>query len=99
MHELAHSAVRAAIEAGADYADARSNHVLTEDLTLRNGNLSEAGVREDSGLGVRVLKDGCWGFAAAPVRDAAGAREVASRATRVAASLGLSRPGRCQAGR
>lgn len=91
MHELAHNAVRAAIEAGAEYADARFNHVLTEDLTLRNGALAEAGIHEDSGLGVRVIKDGCWGFAAAPVTDEAGAREVAQRAVRVAGCLAPSR--------
>ncbi len=91
MNELAHSAVRAALEAGADYADARSNHVLTEELTIRNGNLSEAGVREDSGLGVRVLKNGCWGFSAAPARDVTTARELGKRAVNAAGSLAPAR--------
>ena len=91
MNELAHSAIRAALEAGADYADARFNHVLTEDLTLRNGNLAEAGVREDSGLGVRVLKDGCFGFAAAPVGDVSQAQALGARAVRAAKKLATAR--------
>lgn len=91
MNELAHAAVQAALEAGADYADARANHVFTEDLTLRNGNLAEAGVREDSGVGVRVLKGGCWGFAAAPSREVNDARELGKRAVRIAGSLAPSR--------
>lgn len=51
--------------AGATYADARwypleeSNH-----LVMWNGNLKEASSTRQSGLGVRVLYQGAWGFSA-----------------------------------
>lgn len=53
------------ISSGAVYADARwypleeSNH-----LTMWNGNLKQAGASRESGMGVRVLYQGAWGFSA-----------------------------------
>ena len=66
MAEIVHEAVRAALDAGADYADARLRRTSREDLALRNGRPSEVSAPDDAGLGLRVLVDGTWGFAAAP---------------------------------
>ena len=66
MHEIARRAVDEALRAGADYADARVQRVALEELTVQNDSLAGASATEDFGLGVRVLKDGAWGFAAAP---------------------------------
>ncbi len=66
MMDVAQKAVREALQAGADQADARVGRISKEDLVLRNGALAEASAPDDFGLGVRVIKDGCWGFAAAP---------------------------------
>ena len=51
---------------GAEYADVRwvpieeSNYLL-----MWNGNLKESVLDRESGLGVRVLYNGAWGFSAA----------------------------------
>ncbi|MEM7305774.1 MAG: TldD/PmbA family protein [Planctomycetota bacterium] len=89
--EHAKTAVEAALAAGANYADARANRLVQESLTLKNGRLADANSPEDFGLGVRVLKDGAWGFAAAPESGADAARELARRATATAEALGAAR--------
>jgi TldD protein len=87
MMDSAQAAVEAALKAGADYADARITRLSIEDYTLKNGALEGADAPDDFGLGVRVLKDGAWGFAAAPTTSgevAQVAAGVARRATKVA---------------
>jgi TldD protein len=66
MMDTAQAAVEAALKAGADYADARINRLSQENLVSKNGALEGAEAPEEFGIGVRVLKDGAWGFAAAP---------------------------------
>ena len=66
MQGIAQLAVEEALRAGADYADARIQRLACEELTMQDGSLVRADAPEDFGLGVRVLKDGAWGFAAAP---------------------------------
>jgi TldD protein len=51
--------------AGASYVDARWYPVEeTNQLTMWNGNLKHAASSRESGVGVRVLFDGAWGFSA-----------------------------------
>jgi len=90
----ARRAVESALQAGASYADARVNRLRTEELSVRNGELAVAIAQEELGIGVRVLLDGCWGFAAAPIERDASPSELASlarRALRVAEALAPSR--------
>ena len=90
MLDLARTAVDAALAAGADYADARVNRLRQEQLSVRNGAVGEAEASEEFGLGVRVRRDGCFGFAAAPLGpgdSSALARELARRAARSALDL------------
>ena len=87
MMDVAESAVQAALEAGAGYADARVNLLRQETLQLYNGALEEADHLEEAGIGVRVLVDGCWGFAALPGRGTSEARSAARRAVRRAGEL------------
>ncbi len=50
---------------GAHYVDARWYPVEeTNYLTMWNGNLKDAGASSESGIGVRVLYQGAWGFSA-----------------------------------
>jgi TldD protein len=90
MLEDAKTAVDAALAAGASYADARVNRALLDEVGVRNGKLALANVQEDFGLGVRVLWNGTWGFAAAPIaRDSSRrvAADCANRAVAVARAL------------
>lgn len=50
---------------GATYVDARWYPVEeTRDLTMWNGNLKTAAATRESGMGIRVLFHGAWGFSA-----------------------------------
>jgi len=87
MIDQAKVIVEAALAAGADYADARVSRLHTEDLALRNGELAEAQDHEDFGLGLRILKDGTWGFIATPLPEELGledARRIGQKAARKA---------------
>jgi TldD protein len=57
-------AVEAAKTAGADYIDARVVQDDTESLTVRNQEMEGIDRSVSRGIGVRVLVDGYWGFAA-----------------------------------
>ena len=48
---------------GADYSDVRWLQGQTEELVVKNGVLSQAEMHNTHGVGVRVLKNGAWGFA------------------------------------
>jgi len=92
--DLAASAVETALAEGAEYADARVNRLLAEELVVKNGRVGEAEAIEELGLGVRVRARGCFGFAAAPLGGGdAGtlARDLARRAHRAARRLAAAR--------
>jgi len=92
MMDIAEIAVREALDAGADHADARVNRFAREEIVLRNGELASCEAPEELGLGVRAACGGASGFSALPCasraadRDAlrALAAEAARRAVRVA---------------
>ncbi|CAN5517733.1 hypothetical protein BH18ACT1_BH18ACT1_15540 [soil metagenome] len=83
---LADRAVAVATDAGATYADARVLDLASEALRVRNGQVE--GVRQSSsaGIGIRVIADGCWGFAATGRLEP---QEV-ERAARLAVEVGRS---------
>jgi TldD protein len=60
--------------AGASYVDARWHPVEEANhLVMWNGNLKSAAGSRESGVGVRVLYDGAWGFSASSELDNLGA--------------------------
>ena len=73
--------------AGATYVDARWYPVEeTNDLLMWNGNLKDASYSRESGVGVRVLYKGAWGFSASSdLGDLSGLFEKAFDNARVAA--------------
>src|SRR3954451_447888 len=62
----AYSAVQAALDAGARYADARVMVRRTESMTARDGTIEDLSSDESAGLGVRALVGSSWGFYAVP---------------------------------
>src|SRR4029453_6005115 len=78
--ELTELALAAAVAAGAGYADARWVRQETEGLTVTDDRVDDLEAEDSSGLGVRVLVDGRWGFAASAVLDPARGRGLAARA-------------------
>ncbi len=93
--EVARAALSALRDAGAEYADVRVNRLESEQLLVRDGRLEAAVQAEDFGIGVRVLVDGVWGFAARPLADLeldyVGLAEIARRAVAMAAALAVAR--------
>jgi TldD protein len=62
--EVVERAVEIAREAGAGYADARWVVEESESLTVRNQEMEGIDRGRTEGVGIRVLVDGYWGFAA-----------------------------------
>ena len=63
MDELLSRALDLAGVQGAGYADIRVVETRQERLVVRNGVVDTLSGDESMGFGVRVLVDGCWGFA------------------------------------
>lgn len=64
--KLAELALDAAKKGGASYADARLVRWRSERVGATNDHVDRVRRSEDLGIGIRVLKDGAWGFAATP---------------------------------
>jgi TldD protein len=64
MLDVAKQAADAAMAAGADYADGRVVTDESESLTVRNQQMEGIDRSRSEGIGIRVLVDGYWGFAA-----------------------------------
>ena len=80
MKALCQEAVDAALAAGASYADARAVFRRHQHVVTKNGQVDDLSDAESEGIGVRVLVDGAWGFAADRRLDDSGARDAAARA-------------------
>lgn len=84
MKDIIGAALDAARLAGATYADARIVDSSREELQVATG-IVEAVERSDSfGIGVRVLANGAWGFAASRTVTPEEAARVAKEATAIA---------------
>jgi TldD protein len=75
--ELANAALDAARSAGASYADVRVGRYRRQNVSTRERNVTGVSDTESYGLGVRVLVDGSWGFAANSQMRRAGAQQAA----------------------
>lgn len=61
--KLADDALDLAEKLGASYADVRMYlNDVSEDILVKNDVVESVGHGSDSGIGVRVLKNGAWGF-------------------------------------
>jgi TldD protein len=64
MQEIAEQALDAAMQCGARYADVRAVESRDRSLGTKNGRIGHLSSAESRGAGIRVVADGCWGFAA-----------------------------------
>ena len=77
---------------GVTYADVRYEHLLHENIVVEQGQVSSVSLLDSSGIGIRVLNNGSWGFAATPHLTYARLKNTASRAIELAnASSTLNR--------
>jgi TldD protein len=87
-------ALDSAKRAGATYADVRIVRRRTESVYTREDHVISVGAEETYGIGVRVIVDGAWGFAASARVDGASAQSAAENAVAIAraARPALKRP-------
>ena len=82
--EAADAALARAASLGASYADIRINRYRRESIATRERQVQNVSRSTSYGLGLRVLVNGAWGFAATNRVDPASARAAADRAVAIA---------------
>ncbi|MBI1663251.1 MAG: TldD/PmbA family protein [Nitrosopumilus sp.] len=60
--DLADYAIRFAIDSGVQYCDARAEEQERKSILIENGETEHVRSINDSGIGIRLVKDGTWSF-------------------------------------
>lgn len=81
---LADTALTEAKKSGASYADVRIGRYLSQSITARESRIQDISNNESYGVGVRVIADGTWGFAATNEVTKEGIQKCAGRAVALA---------------
>ncbi len=84
LDELVTAALTAAKKAGASYADVRVVRRRQELIATRENHVTRVGSDQSYGVGVRVIADGAWGFAATSQIAPKEAARVATLAAQMA---------------
>ena len=84
MTHIADWALNTALQHGASYADARIVDERGRSLATKNGKIGHASDAESQGIGIRVIADGAWGFAASKDLTRATVESTAARALAIA---------------
>jgi TldD protein len=84
MRDLLMRALDTATAAGARYADARLVRRRDESIAVKSGRVEGVATGETEGIGIRVLVDGAWGFAATHRLETREVDRVAGGAVRIA---------------
>ena len=79
------------LESKVSYADLRFIQSEVESIQVENGILSSYKVSTNRGVGIRVLVDGCWGFAASNILDKISLLETATKALGIAQASALTK--------
>jgi TldD protein len=82
--ELADVALNAAKSKGATYADVRIGRYLNQFVATREKRVQGVANTESYGVGIRVIVNGCWGFAATNQVSKDGIAKAAAQAVAVA---------------
>jgi TldD protein len=82
--EVADAALSRATALGASYADIRINRYRRESIATRERQVQNVSRSTSRGLGLRVLVNGAWGFAATNRVEPAAARAAAEQAVAIA---------------
>jgi TldD protein len=84
MKDILGWALNLATQRGASHADARIVDERSRSLATKNGKVGHASDAESEGIGVRVLADGAWGFAASKDLSRSAVENTAARALAIA---------------
>lgn len=94
MKDIAQRALNAAQLRGASYADVRVVRVECQTIEVKNGRVDALAHNTSEGLGVRVLLNGCWGFASTSKVNLREAAKVAAQAVTIARASSVVRSSR-----
>jgi TldD protein len=89
LRAMADAALARARDLGAEHADFRAERIRDQRIGLRDGRVDGTSDGLDTGISVRVVHDGTWGFAAGVALTPEAAVLLAERAVEVAK---VSRP-------
>src|SRR5260370_18586437 len=84
MKDLALRALDAVAGRGVTYADVRAVDSREREIATKNGKVGHVSSAESQGIGIRVLAQGCWGFAATDDLTADGIESAAALAMEIA---------------
>jgi TldD protein len=84
MKRLGRLALDATKSRAVTYGDARLVQIRNRSLTTKNGRVGHASESESVGIGIRVIADGAWGFAASADLSREGLESTAARAVEIA---------------
>ncbi len=91
MRQIAENALEAAVRSGVEYADVRVEEGRERSLATKKGKIANIAHTETIGLGIRVLVDGCWGFAATDDLTVDGIERASALAVEIARASRLAR--------
>jgi len=91
MKDFAHRALDTAQARGASYADVRVIGIRQRYLSTKNGHPAQVREAESFGLGIRVIAEGAWGFAATDDLNRPGVDRTAAQAVAIARASALAK--------
>ena len=91
MKDLCLHALDVAKGKGATYADARIVRLRNQYIMTEDERVSGIQDSDSIGIGVRVIADGAWGFAASAILDKGEVERVASQAVEIARASALAK--------
>jgi len=89
MEDLMARALNLATVRGAQYADIRVVHNVTESLVVKNGVVESVSLNDSIGFGVRVLAENAWGFASSQSFTAKEVDRITGQAFQIARASAL----------
>src|SRR5215468_5855462 len=84
MKQVLDWALNLATQREASYADARIVDERSRSLATKNGKVGHASDSESQGIGIRVIADGAWGFAASKEFSRSAVEDTAAQALAIA---------------
>src|SRR3954471_20851562 len=84
MRDLALRALDMVTRRGVEYADVRAVESREREVATKSGKVGHVSSSESAGIGIRVLVDGCWGFAATDDLTREGTESAAALALDIA---------------
>src|ERR1700704_79076 len=91
MKDLARNALDAAVRRHVSYADVRVIDEQDRHVSTKNGKAGEVSTSTSLGLGIRVLDNGCWGFAATDDLPPDGLESAAALAVEIARASAIAK--------